>query len=214
MSSETLVHLVDDDAAIRDSLKLMLRARGFSVRVYESAAAFLERRARIRSGCVVADVRMPNTTGVELLAKMKGLKIELPVVIITAYADAPLAVQAMKEGASDLLEKPFDDEALLASIRRALATERGELAPDAETRDILARFAALTAQEKDVLAGLSKGRPNTDIAHELGVGVRAIELCRANIMAKTQTGSLAELMRMSLVASAARAVEARADRAL
>lgn len=200
MTLGNFVHLVDDDAAIRDSLTLMLGTRGFQVRAYESAIDFLERIRPTQSGCVVADMRMPMMDGMELMAKMRVLNIALPVVIITAYADVPLAIRAMKAGATDLLEKPFEEEALLASVRRALSMEGGSLAPDAETRSILARFATLTSREKDVLAGVLRGKPNKVIAHELGIAVRTVELHRANVMAKMKTNSLAELVRMSLVA--------------
>lgn len=203
MTRNVVVHVVDDDAAIRDSLKLMLQTRGFSVRVYSSASTFLARIGRQGSGCVVADARMPEMTGVALLERMRALGLLLPVVIITASADAELAAAAMRAGASDLLEKPFEDETLLASLGRAFAAGRGKAARDAHTRDIIARLSALTPYEKRVLAELSKGRQSKDIAHDFGVAVRSVELCRANIMAKTNTASLVELMRMSLVSARA-----------
>lgn len=202
MKPSPLVHLIDDDAAVRDALTLMLQSRGLRVRAYRSAPAFLEQSKSKRSGCVVADMHMPNMTGVDLLAKMRALDIALPVVIITASAGAPLAREAMKAGASDLLEKPFDDETLLAAVRRMLAADGGD-ARDAEKRAMLARFAALSAEEKDVLEGLAEGRPNQDIARALGVGLRAVELHRANIMAKANVRTLVELVRMSLIASSA-----------
>lgn len=200
MTLGNFVHIVDDDAAIRDSLTLMLEARSFQVRAYESAPDFLERVRPTQSGCVVADLRMPMMDGIELMEKMRVLNIALPVVIITAYADVPLAIRAMKAGAIDLLEKPFENDALLAAVETAISMECESLGPDAETRGVLARFAALTTREKDVLTGILRGKSNKVVAYELGIAERTVELHRANIMAKMKTNSVAELVRMSLVA--------------
>jgi two-component system response regulator FixJ len=196
-----IIHLVDDDAGIRDALTLMFRSRGFRVHAYRSAAEFLEASGRTPCGCVVADMRMPDASGVDLLAQMRARDIALPVVIITASAGASLAVEALRAGASDILEKPFDDEALLTSVRRALGGAQG-LAAD-ESRAIVARFASLADHERAVLGELAKGRPNKEIAQTLGLAERAVELHRANIMAKANVGTLVELIRLSLAAVAA-----------
>jgi two-component system response regulator FixJ len=201
MTSSPLVHLVDDDPAVRDALCVMFRSRGFRVRPWGSAKDCLDGLGRRPSGCVVADMRLPDMSGLALLAKLRERRVRLPAVIITASAGAPLAVQAMEAGASDLLEKPFDDEALLASVRRALAAGRGAEAQDAETRAILARFAVLGAEERNVLAVLAKGRPSPEIATALGLDLRTVELHRANIMAKANVATLVELVRMSVIAS-------------
>jgi two-component system response regulator FixJ len=196
-----LVHLVDDDAAVRDALGVMFRSRGFRVRAYPSATDCLDGLGRRPSGCVVADMRLPDVSGLALLSRLRARGVALPAVIITASAGAPLAVEAMEAGASDLLEKPFEDEALIASVRRAIATGRGEEGRDAETRAILARFAALGEEERDVLAGLARGRASPEIAAALGIDLRAVELHRANIMAKANVGTLVDLVRMSVIAA-------------
>ncbi|WP_159729096.1 response regulator transcription factor [Methylosinus sp. Ce-a6] len=204
-----LVHLVDDDPAIRDALTLMFRSRGFRPRAYCAADECLADAGPLTSGCVVADMRLPDMTGVELTRRLRALGATPPVVIITASAGASLTVEALAAGASDLLEKPFDDEALLASVRRALAARRGERDNDAETRAILARFGSLSAEERRVLAGIAKGRPSRDIAQGLGLDLRTVELHRANIMAKANIDTLVELARLSVIAASAKAVEAR-----
>jgi two-component system response regulator FixJ len=203
MTHTPLVHLVDDDAAVRDALSVMFRSRGFRVRAYRSATDCLDGLGRRPSGCLVADLRLPDMSGLALLARLRARAIALPVVVITASAGAPLAVEAMAAGASDLLEKPFDDEALLASVRRALAGARGEKARAAETRVVLARFAALGDQEREVLAGIAEGRPSPEIAASLGLELRTVELHRANIMAKANVETLVELVRMSVIATSA-----------
>lgn len=198
MTEAPIVHVIDDDAAVRDALKLLLNTEGHEVETHESPIEFLESLDRRDIGCIVTDVRMPEMTGIELLLKVREMGLTLPVVVISAHADVPLAVQAMKEGAMDLLEKPFDDEALLASVRSALAHSSGQAAQHTETQEIARRLTTLTSRESEVLAALLKGLPNKIIAHELGISVRTVEVHRANVMAKMQAGSLPELVRMSL----------------
>lgn len=154
------------------------------------------------TGCVVTDVRMPDMSGFELLAKMKDRRLALPVIVITANADVPLAIQAMKQGAVDLLEKPFEEDALLDSIRHALTPNNSEQARAAEIAMILARRATLTGRESEVLAGLLEGQPNKAIAHELRIRVQTVEIHRANVMAKMGAASLSALLRMSLLVRA------------
>ncbi len=202
MSRAPIVHIIDDDAAVRDALKLLLATEGHDVETHESPIGFLEAIEPTDVGCIVTDVRMPEMTGIELLLKVKEMGLTLPVVVISAHADVPLAVQAMKEGAMDLLEKPFDDEALLTSVRSALAHSSGQLAQQTEAQEIVRRLTTLTSRENEVLAALLRGQPNKIIAHELGISVRTVEVHRANVMAKMQAGSLPELVRMSLVVPA------------
>jgi two-component system response regulator FixJ len=205
--SETIVqptvHVIDDDAAVRDALRLLLTTEGHEVVTHDSALGFLASVDPVATGCIVTDVRMPEMTGMELLLKVKGMGLSLPVIVISAHADVPLAVQAMKEGALDLLEKPFDDEALLVAVRQALAFDSGKRAQDSQEQEIARRLTTLTSRESEVLAGLLKGQPNKIIAHELGISVRTVEVHRANVMAKMQAGSLPELVRMSLVGQSA-----------
>jgi two-component system response regulator FixJ len=198
MSEEKIVHIIDDDPAVRDSLRLLLSTEEFRVRTHASAREFLADVEASETGCVVTDVRMPELSGFDLLANMKQRDLDLPVIVITAHADVPLAVQAMKAGAIDLLEKPFDDTALIASIRNAMRRRRGDSAGEAEAT-VRQRLAALTSRENEVLSGILKGLPNKIIAHELGISVRTVEVHRANLMAKMQAGSLSELVRMSLL---------------
>ena len=148
----------------------------------------------------MTDVRTPGMSGFDLLAKMKERRVFMPVIVIAADGDVPLAVAAMKRGAIDFFAKPVDGGALLASVRAALTRGDGEPASDAETQMPQEKLASLSKREKEVLTGLLKGQPNKNIAHELGISVRTVEVHRANVMAKTQAASLAELVRMALVA--------------
>lgn len=199
---EPTVHVIDDDAAVRDALRMLLATEGLDVVTHDSALGFLASVDAEGTGCIVTDVRMPEMTGMELLLKVKGMGLSLPVIVISAHADVPLAVQAMKEGALDLLEKPFDDEALLTAVRQALAFDSGKRAQTSQEQEIARRLTTLTSRENEVLAGLLKGQPNKIIAHELGISVRTVEVHRANVMAKMQAGSLPELVRMSLTGQA------------
>ncbi|MGC1861701.1 MAG: response regulator FixJ [Methylocystis sp.] len=199
MPDNSTVCIVDDDQAVLAALTFLLTAEGYAVRAHGSARTFLDMIQRDNCGCLVTDVRMPEMSGLDLLAKMKERRISMPVIVITAHGDVPQAVAAMKRGAIHCFEKPFDNDALLASIRAALARGDGEHGSDAETQMIRARFATLSKREKEVLAGLLNGQPNKVLAHELGISARTIEVYRANVMAKTQATSLAELVRMTLV---------------
>lgn len=200
MKGSRIVHVIDDDPAVRDSIRLLLATENFVARTHCSVRDFLSAVERGETGCVVTDVRMPEMSGFDLLAEMKGRRLDLPVIIITAHADVPLAVQAMKAGAIDLLEKPFAAESLLAAVRRAMTRTRHEGAADAEGDAVAERLATLTPREREVLAGLLKGQSNKVIGLELGISVRTVEVHRANVMAKMRAGSLSELVRMSLLA--------------
>jgi two-component system response regulator FixJ len=201
MPDNSTVYVVDDDQAVLSALSLLLMAEGYAVRAHESARKFLDMIQQDNCGCLVTDVRMPGMSGLDLLAEMKERRVSMPVIVITAHGDIPLAIAAMKRGATHFFEKPFDNDALLDSIRAALARrEESEPAHDAEIQMIKERFATLSKREKDVLAGLLNGQPNKKIAYELGISARTVEVHRANMMKKTQATSLAELVRMALIA--------------
>ncbi len=200
MPDNSTVYVVDDDQAVLAALAFLLTAEGYAVRAHESARTFLDMIQQDDCGCLVTDVRMPGMSGLDLLAKMKERRVSMPVIVITAHGDVPLAVAAMKQGAINFFEKPFDGDALLDSVRAALAREESEAAPDAETQMIKERFATLSKREEEVLAGLFKGLQNKTIAHDMGLSMRTVEVHRANLMKKTQATSLAELVKMALVA--------------
>jgi len=200
MTRAAIVHVIDDDAAVRDSLRLLLATENFDVRAYASARDFLASAEPGEAGCVITDVRMPEVSGMDLLAEFKARRVDLPVIVITAHADVTLAVQAMKAGAVDLLEKPFDDEALLGAVRQALRRLfDGESVVGSEAAAARDRLASLTVREREVLMGVLEGRPNKLIAHELGISVRTVEAHRARLMMKMQAKSLSELVRMAVL---------------
>jgi two-component system response regulator FixJ len=178
MPDSSTVYIVDDDQAVLHSLTSALTAEGYAVRAHGSARTFLDMIQQDDCGCLVTDVRMPEMSGLELLAKMKERRVSMPVIVITAHGNIPLAVAAMRRGAVDFFEKPFDCDALLASIRAALARESDAREPDAATRMSRARFATLNKREKEVLAYLLDGQPNKIIAHGLGISARTVDLKR------------------------------------
>jgi two-component system response regulator FixJ len=200
MPPESVVHVIDDDEALRQSLAFLLRAHAIAVQTYESGTAFLGAAPALKSGCVITDVRMPEMSGIELLRRLKELKSLLPVIVITGHGDVPLAVEAMKFGAADFLEKPFDDEILLAEVRSALSRQDSDAKRQAERAAIDGRLAALSNREREVLEGLVAGRANKQIAFDLGISPRTVEIYRANLMTKMQAASLSELVRMALIA--------------
>jgi two-component system response regulator FixJ len=199
MPSENVVHVVDDDEAVRDSVAFLLRSAQLEVEVYESAVAFLGKAAGA-AGCVVTDVRMPEMTGIELVRRLKELAIKLPVIVMTGHGDVPLAVEAMKAGAVDFIEKPFDDAAMLTAVRAALARGSAIGKRDAERAEIEQRLNSLSGREREVLLGLVGGQPNKIIAHNLGISPRTVEIYRANVMSKMEAPSLSDLVRMSMIA--------------
>lgn len=195
----SVVHIVDDDFEVRKALSLVLRIAGHSVRVHQSARDFLtaiEEHAGA-GGCVITDVRMPDMSGIELMQAMAARNISLPTIVITAYAEVPLAVQAMKLGAVDFLEKPFDTDVVVDSVSRAL--RRPETAAQGETERIRARLKTLSRRERDVLSGLLEGRLNKTIAYDLGISPRTVEVHRARIMEKMQTNNFPQLLRTLLL---------------
>ena len=199
MPSESIVHVVDDDEAVRDSMAFLLRSAQIEVEAYESAVAFLGKAAGA-AGCVVTDVRMPEMTGIELVRRLKELGNKLPVIVMTGHGDVPLAVEAMKAGAVDFIEKPFDEATMLTAVRAALARGEAVEKRDAERVEIEQRLNRLSGRERDVLLGLVRGQPNKIIAHNLGISPRTVEVYRANVMAKMDAPSLSDLVRMALVA--------------
>jgi two-component system response regulator FixJ len=201
MSDKNCVHVIDDDPAILTSISGFLRTRGFGVQTYASAQDFLETIGLHTTGCVVTDVCMRGISGIELVGKLKERRLALPVIIITAYADISLAIEVMKRGAVDLLEKPFNNAALVKAIREALANRNDGTAIGPQIEMVRARFSTLTGREREVLARLLKGIPNKLIAHELGVSTRTIETHRATVMSKMKATSIADLVRMSLTIS-------------
>jgi two-component system, LuxR family, response regulator FixJ len=200
MPSETgAVHIIDDDDALRESLAFLLSTARIEVATYPSAAAFMEAIPGVTLSCVITDVRMPGMSGIDLLKRLREMKIDVPVIVITGHGDVPLAVEAMKVGAIDFLEKPFDDEVLLASVKAAIEGRGGAIKRSAERADIESKLAALSNRERDVLVGLVAGRANKQIAFDLGISPRTVEIYRANLMNKMQAGSLSDLVRMALI---------------
>ena len=200
MPVEAVVHVIDDDDAVRDSLSFLLTAAGLTITAYDSATAFVAKLPRVAAGCIVTDIRMPGLSGVDLLKRLKLEGIRMPVIVMTGHGDVPLAVEAMKLGAVDFLEKPFDDDHLLAAIRSAL-DRHGDDDKRAE-REVAfrERLETLSAREQQVLDGLIAGHPNKTIAYDLGISARTVEVYRANVMTKMQAGSLSELVRMAMIA--------------
>lgn len=195
-----VVHVIDDDEAVRDAVGFLVRSAGLAVRTYDSADAFLAQLGQAEPGCVLTDVRMPGLTGIELMQRLGALNAGLPVVVMTGHGDVPLAVEAMKGGAADFIEKPFDDDLLLAALKAALAQGEDRQVRSAERAAIARRLALLSGRERQVLGGVVKGLPNKIVAHELGISQRTVEVYRANLMSKMQAQSLSELVRMVLLA--------------
>jgi two-component system response regulator FixJ len=204
MPSEAVVHVVDDDLAVRQSLSFLLASDGLPVRLHESASSFLENIMEAPAGCIVTDVRMPGIDGIEFLRRLRQLGFSLPVIVITGHADVPLAVEAMKEGAVDFIEKPFDDDMFLAAVRSALDRQEQSAAQSAEIGQVRGRIESLSEREWQVLGGLVEGKANKVIAYDLGISPRTVEIYRANVMTKMKAGSLSELVRMALLAGEGR----------
>jgi two-component system, LuxR family, response regulator FixJ len=199
MPADAMVHVIDDDQAVRQSIEFLLRTSGVMACTYESASAFLNALPTIESGCVITDVRMPGISGIDLLRRLSEMQIKLPVIVVTGHGDVPLAVEAMKIGAIDFLEKPFDDEHLLGAVRSALNRSRENAAHEAERAELHARLSSLTNREREVLDGLVAGKPNKIIAFDLAISPRTVEIYRANVMTKMAATSLSELVRMALL---------------
>jgi len=199
MPHEPVIYVIDDDDAVRQSLEFLLKTAKLEVRSFDSAKAFLD-VLPVQSGCIITDVRMPDITGIDLLNKIKEMKLDLPVIVITGHGDIALAVEAMKIGAADFLEKPFDDDLLLAAVRSALSKEADAAKRKAENAEIYDKLAALSNRERQVLEGLVAGKPNKVIAFDLGISPRTVEIYRANVMTKMEANSLSDLVRMAMMA--------------
>jgi two-component system response regulator FixJ len=196
---EPMVHVIDDDDDARDSLAFLLSTEDLSVETYASAQAFLA-VARSAGGVVITDVRMPEVDGLELIRRLDALGVALPIIVITGHADVPLAVEAMKAGVLDFIEKPYDDEIMLGAVRAALARLGETQARESERIEFRRRIEALTQRERQVMDGLIVGKANKVIAYDLGISQRTVEIYRAHVMTKTLARSLSELVRMAMLA--------------
>jgi two-component system response regulator FixJ len=198
----TTVHVVDDDDAVRGSLSFLLEGAGFDAHAYATPGEALEAlngQADLGPGCIVTDIRMPQMNGLELVRRLRTAGVQLPVIVITGHGDLPLAIEAMRAGVVDFLEKPFDDEALLESVRRAVAAHAEAHRRDAERQRFETLIAALSPREREVLTGIVAGKLNKVIAHELGISPRTAEVYRAHLMAKTGARTLSDLVRIGLL---------------
>jgi len=200
MSTDQSVFVVDDDDAVRESLEFSLKLAGYSVRSFESAIAFLDAVVDTRSACLVTDVRMPDMDGIELQTELKRRGSPMPVIVITGHGDIPLAVRAMKAGATDFLEKPFTREALLTAVKRALDNDTNAGKDCAESDRIRERIALLTPRERQVFGGVVAGKQSKVIAYELGSSPRTVEIQRARMMKKLEAASLQDLVRLAIAA--------------
>jgi two-component system, LuxR family, response regulator FixJ len=198
--SEPIVHLIDDDEGVRNALGFLLEMAELPAKTYSSAVEFLRHAEALQSGCVVTDVRMPEMSGLDLVRRLKAMGVSLPVIVITGHGDVPLAVEAMREGVADFIEKPFDDEVLLGSIRSALDSQMKTEQQGAERQRFEQMLATLSGRERDVLRGVLAGKLNKVIAYELGISPRTVEVYRAGVMNKTGASGLSELVRIALLA--------------
>lgn len=197
MNEPYTIYVVDDDEAIRRSLSFMLRTSGHAVRLFAGGLEFLKEAAALPPGCVLLDVRMPDIDGLEVQRELRARGVTLPVVIMTGHGDVDMAVAAMKSGASDFIEKPFEKAALLACIEAAKTLSLAERGTMARAEEARARLNVLTDRERDVLDGLVQGLPNKTIAYDLGISPRTVEIHRANVMQKLDVRSLAEALRIA-----------------
>jgi two-component system response regulator FixJ len=200
MPAEKLVHIVDDDDAVRRSAAFMLKHAGYRVESYVSGVAFLKEAKDAERGCVLLDVRMPEMDGLEVQQEMGKRGIDMPVVILTGHGDITVAVKAMRAGAVNFIEKPYEKEALLGAIEEAYARLDRNHDKDMKAGEAQIRLASLTGRERDVLNGLVAGYPNKTIAYDLGISPRTVEIYRANMMEKLRVRSLSEALRIAFIA--------------
>jgi two-component system, LuxR family, response regulator FixJ len=194
-----VVHVVDDEETVRNSLAFLLTKAGFTVRLHDSATAFLGVAPAIKNGCLITDLRMPDLNGVQLLQRLRELPARIPAIVITGHGDVPMAVEAMKAGAIDFIEKPFEHTVLFEAIKRAAA----ELTRQTARHDVAAinqRLGLLSEREREVLAGVVAGLPNKTIGYDLNISPRTVEIHRANVMEKMEAKNLPDLVRMALAA--------------
>ncbi len=197
MPNRPQIHIVDDDEAARESLSFLLGAAGHAVKTFDSAGAFLKALAGMPVSCVVTDIRMPGVDGLELMRRLTAEGHRFPVIMITGHGDVPLAVEAMKLGVFDFLEKPFDDDTMIAAIKAALDRAETDIESQRESFEIAERLDGLTPREREVLQGLVVGRPNKAIGRDLGISPRTVEIYRAKVMDKMKASSLSELVRLA-----------------
>jgi two-component system response regulator FixJ len=202
VSLNDTVYVIDDDSALRDSLSFLLAASGLSVRLFDSAAAFLAAPPPLNEGCILTDVRMQGLDGIELLRRLREAGHGIPLIVMTGHGDVPLAVKAMKLGATDFLEKPFDGEALVKLVRSVLLAEPQSAGIDALSAELISRLASLSQRELQVLNGLVNGKTNKEIARIFDLSPRTVEVYRAKLMTKMQAGSISELVRFAIKAGA------------
>jgi two-component system, LuxR family, response regulator FixJ len=198
-TTRRVIHVIDDDEASRESIAFLLRTAGYEAKVFSSAQRFIDTLPDTSLSCIITDVRMPDMSGIDLVRRLKELKVGAPVIVITGHGDIALAVEAMKIGAADFFEKPFNDDLLLASVKNTLRQQEGEAKRHAERAEIEQRLSTLSPREKDVLGGLIEGRANKQIAFDLSISPRTVEIYRANLMNKMQADSLSDLVRMALI---------------
>ena len=198
--TELLVHVIDDDDAVRESLGFILEMADLPNRTYASPVEFLAEASPQMQGCIVTDVRMPGMNGLELVARLREVGIDLPVIVITGHGDVALAVEALRAGVKDFIEKPFDHETLIGSVRSALAIQAQTSEEIAERRRLASLFEGLSGREREVLEGVIAGKLNKTIGFELGISPRTVEVYRAKMMSKTGATSLSELVRIALLA--------------
>jgi len=198
MSNKGRVYVIDDDEAMRDSLNFLLESANFNVTLFETAQHFLDVLPGLEFGCVVSDVRMPGIDGIELLKRLKAGQSTFPILIMTGHGDVPLAVEAMKLGAVDFLEKPFEDDRLIGMIEAAIRQAEPAARSEVVTHEIAARVATLSPRERQVMDGLIAGLSNKLIARDYDISPRTIEVYRANVMTKMQANSLSELVRLAM----------------
>lgn len=200
MPSDPIVYIIDDDESVRHSLEFLLDVAGIRVRSFSSADAFLKSSPPLAGACVVTDVRMPGMSGVELAEELRSRAASIPVIVVTGHADVPLAIQAMKAGVADFIEKPFDDEVMLAAIHNALARHSNEETAVAERQVVLDLIGTLSPREREVMDGLVAGQANKAIAYDLEISARTVEVYRANVMMKMHAKTLSDLVRMVTIA--------------
>lgn len=198
MNAQPVVHVIDDDGAIRDALVLLLEAAGHRACAHADGAQFLRDLDPIRPGCVVADVRMPGLSGLDVQRALREQRVDLPVIIITGHADVAMAVQALKAGAADFIEKPFDEDVLLSAVGRALDSGARAFRERRQLDDVIARAAGLTPREREVMDLVVQGLPNKAVAVELSISARTVEIHRSRVMEKMGASSLSDLVRMAL----------------
>lgn len=200
MGGDVVIHIVDDEEAVRKSLAFLLTISGHAVRVHESATSFLVHARDLEKACLITDLRMPDMSGVDLLRRLHEEDAMLPAIVITGHADVPMAVEAMKAGALDFIEKPFDEEVLLEAVVRAVAALERKPREHDDSAATRQRLGQLTERERQVMAGIVAGLPNKSIAYDLNISPRTVEVHRANVMAKMNAKNLPELVRMVLAA--------------